>query len=96
MLNIFITIISLHYFSNLIPQVNLKYYTIDEFNTCNIINQTMDSFFCISLQYRSLGANFDVLTSLLYCIQINIFGLTETKILQNKNTVIDTDLKLTG
>ena len=30
---------------NLISQVNLKYYTIDEFKTCSIINQTMDSFF---------------------------------------------------
>jgi hypothetical protein len=56
---------------------------------------SVNSFFSVfHCNIRSLGANFDMLTALLSCIQykFSVIGLTETKIVQNKNIVTNTDL----
>lgn len=80
---------------NFIPQVNFKYYNTNEFRRSSKINQTVDSFFSVfHCNIRSLGANFDMLTALLSCIQykLRVLGLTETRILKIKNIVTNTDL----
>jgi hypothetical protein len=80
---------------NLIPQVNFKYYTVDDFNSRNEIAEKVDSFFSVfHCNIRSLGANFDMLTTLLSSIQykFSVIGLTETRIVQNKKIITNTDL----
>ena len=78
---------------HLLPEVDFNYYTSHEFHSSQLIRDSISHhcFSIIHLNIRSLAANFDHLTTLLSSLNHNfhIIGLSETKILKNKDPIIN-------
>ena len=79
--------------NNLLPQIDFKYYSVNEFN--NQVSSSLESldhtFSLFHCNIRSLSANFDNLITLLSEVKIsfNIIGISETKIIADKDPVLN-------
>ena len=69
---------------NIPSQSNFQYYTTDEFQTNDIINECIssDHFSCLHSNIRSLNSNFDNLIQMLseFSYNFSVIGLTETRL----------------
>ena len=77
----------------LFPQVNCKYYDIDEFCSSKFNNN--DSFSLFHLNIASLTAHFDELNTMINLLDFdfNIIGITETRIKNNIPPTINIDIE---
>ena len=80
--------------NNLLPQIDFKYYTINNFNTqvTTDLKSSHDTFSVLHCNVRSLSANFDSLITMLSEVQIYILGISETKLIVNKDPIINIEI----
>ena len=83
--------------NNLVHQVDFNYYSIHDFHSSPEIDQAIshhNSFSIFHSNVRSLAANFDNLIILLSELKhnFNVIGVSETKIMSNKNPIVNTNI----
>ena len=82
---------------NMPADQNFNYYTINEFNTSNIISECSSNskqLAALNCNIRSLAANYDNLLHLLSTLNFSfpIIGLTETKFKLDRDQIINTEI----